>query len=245
MINKFNGIPLYSQLKNTIIKKIEDGEYAEDGRIPSEQALCEIYSISRPTVRQAINELTNSGYIYKEKGKGTFVCKKKESIDIKEYSGFTDSILDSQAPGEKNIISVKTIKVTENPSLKELFESDYVQNSEFAEFKYIVSNDGEVFSLCTSYLPLALFPEIIEDVKTNKPSYDILRGKYPLLPTRSKSTLQIAYTEQADAEHLQYLQGQPLIKIENILYSKNGQAVELIISKYRADKCKLIFENNK
>ncbi|MFA6308135.1 MAG: GntR family transcriptional regulator [Clostridia bacterium] len=245
MINKFNGIPLYSQLKNLIIKKIEDGEYAEDGKIPSEQVLCETYSISRPTVRQAINELTNSGYIYKEKGKGTFVAKKKSSIDIKEYSGFTDSILDSQSPGDKNIIAIKVMKVSDNPFLKDSFESDYVQNSEFAEIKYSMMENGDVYSLNTSYLPLNLFPEIIEDIKTKKPSYDILRGKYPLLPTRSKSTLEISYTEQADAEYLQVLQGQPLIKIENILYSKNGQAVELIISKYRADKCKLIFENSK
>jgi GntR family transcriptional regulator len=245
MINKFNGIPLYSQLKNLIIKKIEDGEYAEDGKIPSEQVLCETYSISRPTVRQAINELTNSGYIYKEKGKGTFVAKKKSSIDIKEYSGFTDSILDSQSPGDKNIIAMKVMKVSDNPFLKDSFESDYVQNSEFAEIKYSMMENGDVYSLNTSYLPMTLFPEIIEDIKTKKPSYDILRGKYPLLPTRSKSTLEISYTEQADAEYLQVLQGQPLIKIENILYSKNGQAVELIISKYRADKCKLIFENSK
>lgn len=245
MINKFNGIPLYSQLKNLIIKKIEDGEYAEEGKIPSEQVLCDTYSISRPTVRQAINELTNSGYIYKEKGKGTFVAKKKSSIDIKEYSGFTDSILDSQSPGDKNIISLKAIKVAANSFLKDSFESDYVQNAEFAEIKYTIIQNGDVYSLNTSYLPLTLFPEIIEDIKTKKPSYDILRGKYPLLPTRSKSTLEIAYTEQAEAEHLQVLQGQPLIKIENVLYSKNGQAVELIISKYRADKCKLIFENSK
>jgi len=245
LINKFSNVPLYSQLKNLIIKKIEDGEYAEDGKIPSEQALCEAYSISRPTVRQAISELTNSGYIYKEKGKGTFVSKKKTSVDIKEYSGFTDSILDSQTPGDKDIISINKVKGNNNSDLMESFDAEYIQNAEFAEVKYLTKVDGEVYSLNSSYLPLILFPEIIDDIKAKKQSYDILRGKYPLLPTRSKSTLEIAYTEQEDAENLQYLQGQPLIKIQNVLYSKNGQAVELIISKYRADKCKLIFENNK
>ena len=67
MINKYSNVPLYSQLKNLIIDKIENGEYLPDSKIPSEQDLCEMYDISRPTVRQAISELTNSGYLYKKR----------------------------------------------------------------------------------------------------------------------------------------------------------------------------------
>ena len=91
MINKYSNVPLYSQLKHLIIEKIESGEFHEQSKIPSEQELCEQYDISRPTVRQAISELTNNGYLYKEKGKGTFVAKAKTKVDIKNFSGFTDS----------------------------------------------------------------------------------------------------------------------------------------------------------
>lgn len=70
MINKYSNVPLYSQLKQLIIEKIESGDYPVESKIPSEQELCELYGISRPTVRQAINELTNNGYLYKEKARG-------------------------------------------------------------------------------------------------------------------------------------------------------------------------------
>ncbi|HEX9061578.1 MAG TPA: GntR family transcriptional regulator, partial [Clostridia bacterium] len=105
MLNKYSTIPLYCQLKNLIIEKIDSGDYKEDSKIPSEQEFCELYGISRPTVRQAILELTNNGYLYKEKGKGTFVAKSKTTIDVKRYTGFTDSILDGQVPVDGDIVS--------------------------------------------------------------------------------------------------------------------------------------------
>ncbi|MDD4295428.1 MAG: GntR family transcriptional regulator, partial [Ruminiclostridium sp.] len=120
-INKYSTVPLYCQLRNIILEKIESGFFAEDSKIPSEQDLCEKYGISRPTVRQAINELTNNGQLYKLKGKGTFVTKRKSNINIKDYNGFTDSILDSLEPEKKNIISITTVTTDEVGKLKDIF----------------------------------------------------------------------------------------------------------------------------
>jgi GntR family transcriptional regulator len=46
--------------------------------VPSEKQLCELYAVSRTTVRQAVNNLVAGGLLYHVKGKGTFVCKKSE-----------------------------------------------------------------------------------------------------------------------------------------------------------------------
>lgn len=245
MINKYSNVPLYSQLKNIIIEKIENGEYPPDSKIPSEQDLCELYSISRPTVRQAVSELTNNGYLYKEKGKGTFVSKPRSLISAKSYSGFTDSILDNEITNEREIISIEKLTNKDYKKLDEIFSIAYNQVVDFAQINYNSKNDEEVISLNTSYIPLNLFPDIIEDIKNKKPSYDILRGKYPLLPTKTKSTLEIIYTEQYEAQYLMVQPGQALFKISNIIYSKSCQVVEFVVSKYRADKCRLLFENAK
>jgi DNA-binding GntR family transcriptional regulator len=247
MINKYSNIPLYSQLKNVIIKKIEKGEYAEDTKIPSEQELCALFDISRPTVRQAVSELTNNGYLYKLKGKGTYVSKSKNTIDIRDYSGFTDSILDCINPGERNIISLNVISGQDNTKLENVFDlpSGLNYKTEFAEVIYLNRNNDDILSVNVSYLPLSSFPDIIKNIKEKKPSYDILKGKYPLIPVRSKSSIEVVYTDQSDAQYLHVQTGQVIIKIENIVYSKNGQIVEYIISKYRADKCMFLFEKSK
>ena len=245
MINKYSNIPLYSQLKNLIIEKIENGEYPPESKIPSEQELCDIFGISRPTVRQAISELTNSGYLYKEKGKGTFVSKPKSVIDVKAYTGFSDSILDNDNPGERNIVSINIITNKDYKKLSDIFSISYNQTMDFAQIIYITNLEDEVYSYNTSYIPLSLFPNIIEDIKNKKQSFDILRGKYPLLPAKSKSSLEVIYTEPDEAQYLKVQAGQPLIKVSNVIYSKSGQVVEYIVSKYRADKCRLTFENVK
>ena len=36
-INKYSNVPLYYQLKNLILEKIEKGEFKENSKIPSEQ----------------------------------------------------------------------------------------------------------------------------------------------------------------------------------------------------------------
>ena len=246
MINKYSNVPLYSQLKHLIIEKIEAGEYPEESKIPSEQELCDQYDISRPTVRQAISELTNNGYLYKEKGKGTFVARAKTKVNIKNFTGFTDSILDNQDPGQHNILSIRAIKQSDAPFLENIFASQgRPQDLEYAEVKFINTERSSTLSYNVSYIPLQLFPEIIEDIKAKRPSYDIMRGKYPLLPVRTKSTLEVVYTDQSEAQYLQVQTGHPLIRIDNQLYSKSGQMVEYIVAKYRADKSQLVFENSK
>lgn len=246
MINKFSSVPLYLQLKDIIIKKIESNEYAPNTQIPSEQDLCQLYDISRPTVRQAINELTSSGYLYKDKGRGTFVYGKKNVIDIKNFSGFTDSILDCQSPAEKHIIEITAVESSSFEILNKIF--NYNASMPIALISYISYIDkatNEIYSFNKSYIPINLFPDIIDQLKAGKSSIDILRGKYPLIPDKSKSILEIVFADQNDSPILRVQPGQPLIKLQNVLYSKSGQPVEFIYSKYKADNCRLLFENSK
>ena len=66
-----------------------------------------------------------------------------------------------------------------------------------------------------------------------------------MIPAKTMSTLEVIYTDQNEAQYLKVQPGQPLIKISNIISSKSGQVVEYVVSKYRGDKCKLVFENSK
>ena len=65
--------PKYIIIKNDIKKKIEDNDYALGSKIPSEAELKNLHNVSRHTIRQAIAELVNEGYLIKQQGSGTFV----------------------------------------------------------------------------------------------------------------------------------------------------------------------------
>ena len=63
----------YQNLKDYLIAKIRSGGLAGSGRLDSEPQLCGRFSLSRNTIRQAIQELENEGYVYRIHGKGTFI----------------------------------------------------------------------------------------------------------------------------------------------------------------------------
>src|SRR5512142_1421027 len=89
-VDKKSPIPAYYQLKNIILKKINNGEYAEGDLIPSERDLGESFSISRMTVRQALNQLVMEGVLTREKGRGTFVSRSK--LEQKNIMSFSEAV---------------------------------------------------------------------------------------------------------------------------------------------------------
>lgn len=65
--------PKYQMLRDYIIETIQSGKIGVGEKIYSENDLAESFEISRSTVRQAIGELVNEGWLYRIQGKGTFV----------------------------------------------------------------------------------------------------------------------------------------------------------------------------
>ena len=88
-------MPLYVQIVGNIKYAIDSGELKVGDRLPSETELGKRYSVSRITVRRAISELVDAGYLVKRQGRGTFVrnagdlhlVQRRTDLDV--YS-FTD-----------------------------------------------------------------------------------------------------------------------------------------------------------
>lgn len=74
--------PKYLTIKKDIQRKIENNVYPLGSKIPSESELREIYKVSRHTVRSAINNLVNEGYVTKQQGSGTFVSDYYQSATL-------------------------------------------------------------------------------------------------------------------------------------------------------------------
>ena len=66
-------IPTYLQIKSELSAEILSGQLPPHSQLPTEEALCQQYSVARGTVRQALQALVNDGLVYRLHGKGTFV----------------------------------------------------------------------------------------------------------------------------------------------------------------------------
>ena len=117
-LNNTIATPLYKQLEEKIRKEIDTGERAAGSRLPTENELSESYHVSRVTVRKALAVLSESGYLERKSGKGTFVAEKKLQRNITEVISFSDMCrMKNATPG------AKTIKIAlEDPSERDLTE---------------------------------------------------------------------------------------------------------------------------
>lgn len=83
----FVAIPIYQQIKEQMIEKIEC--LPANASVPSERDLALQYDASRMTVRKAIDALVDEGYLYRDANKGTYVAderlrKKNTSLETDE-----------------------------------------------------------------------------------------------------------------------------------------------------------------
>ncbi len=84
---KFNNKqPLYVQIYQDLLKKINENHYKIEKPIPTEKELCEVYNVSRITVQKAVQRLVDEEYIVRRSGVGSFV-KKKDEPSTKKYIG--------------------------------------------------------------------------------------------------------------------------------------------------------------
>jgi DNA-binding GntR family transcriptional regulator len=72
----------YRTLAAQIRNAIRNGEYADGRQLPTEEQLVASYSVSRQTVRRAMQDLVSEGIIYRVAGRGTYPVDEKDTLSI-------------------------------------------------------------------------------------------------------------------------------------------------------------------
>ena len=92
IISNSSSVPIYEQIKKSIISQILEGELNEDELLPSIRVLAQDIKISAMTIKKAYDELEKEGYLKSIQGKGTFVAPKNTQLakeqaqqDIEKY----------------------------------------------------------------------------------------------------------------------------------------------------------------
>ena len=86
------ALPLYQQIYSDLLEKIRDGTYLENKSLPAERVLCQMYHVSRSTIRRTLDELQKEGYIVKAQGNGNFVKPKVFDQKLTKFHSFASSL---------------------------------------------------------------------------------------------------------------------------------------------------------
>ncbi|MEN6593672.1 MAG: GntR family transcriptional regulator [Clostridiaceae bacterium] len=89
MLDKASAIPLYAQLAERIKAQILSGEIKPGDKLKSEAEMVEEYDVGRLTVRSALSQLVEEGYLEKAQGKGTF-CRAAAEVNYLNIEAVLD-----------------------------------------------------------------------------------------------------------------------------------------------------------
>jgi GntR family transcriptional regulator of arabinose operon len=84
ILNKQKGYPLYRQLADLLLKQINAGDYQANEILPSEVDFAKMLKINHLTIRKALKVLEADGYVYKIRGKGSFVSEIRDNFIAKK-----------------------------------------------------------------------------------------------------------------------------------------------------------------
>ncbi len=236
IIDRRSPLPLYVQLKEILLKKLEEGLYPPGSTLPPEMSLVNQYALSRATVRQAMKDLEHEGYISRIQGKGTLVIREKSNLKrvLSQLTSFTE---DMKAHGYETTTRILSFEIVTAP----LRIAQLLQIPENKPVVYLhrlrVVNKIPV-AINTSYVNL---PDNLcisrEDLERTVSLYTLFELKrIPLV--ESEKTIEAISASEKQASLLRVPTGNPLLKVEGILYTLLQQPLEHHVVISRSDMYK-------
>ncbi|QXM07116.1 GntR family transcriptional regulator [Crassaminicella indica] len=230
-------IPLYYQLENIIRKRIEEGIYKVDVKIPSERKLSEEFNLSRMTISKAINNLVEEGILYRKRGQGTFVSKNKVEF-FPGLMGFTEIMKKKGMKPSSKVLSQNIILPD-----KHLCEKLQISESEKVIFiQRLRLADNEIINLEKAYVPYSLCPKLLEVDLSVESIYKLLTAE-GYKPSKAEQEIQAILSNDELSKFLQINVDEPILKRKRITYSKNTP-IEYTLNYYRGDIYTMIMTIN-
>ncbi|MBU3874240.1 GntR family transcriptional regulator [Faecalicatena sp. AGMB00832] len=241
-INPDSKVPLYLQLKEYILEKIKNNEWAVGEKLPTETELQDMLGISRITVRHALELLENEGYIVKKRAKGTFVAPPKFSYHLPKLTSFSEDIIQKNCiPGSKT----KVLEVITNSAI-----ASHMGVAEVTPLIHLVrlrTVNNIVMSMHDSYYNLNILDSnmIIKSITSGSLKeqlddqaislYSILENEHHTVIDCADESLKAISCPPEIAEQLGISVDDPLLYLERMTYTRDGDVLEFSKMYNRAD----------
>lgn len=223
--------PKYLEIQNLLLQRIKNGDYQEGQLIPKEVDLAEQLNVSRPTVRHAIRNLVQAGYLERRKKRGTIVTQTK----IKQQ--FTHVIESYNTEIQNNGLVAKTqvLNFSTEKANDEVAEALTIKpNTEVYKLVRLRSADNKPVVFVITYLPIAQLPDLQKIDFTHHSLYSEL-AKAGLEITHVSRKIEVHPATEEEAQLLETDIKAPIFYFHTIGFTKDHRALEYSIASYRGD----------
>lgn len=221
--------PLYRQIKDFLVRCLEDGEWGPGDIIPSEGELAARFGVSQGTVRKAIDELAGENILIRRQGKGTFVATHN---DPRSFYRFLRLVPDNGGPAQ----------VVSEPCSCELIEASpevlaalgLLQGDKVIYVRRLLLFQGEPVVYDRIYLVAELFNGLtLEALRGGERSlYSLFESDFGVRMIRAEEHLKGVAADDVSARLLGLPVGEPLLLVERTAYTYGNRPVEWRLGLY-------------
>lgn len=232
VVDKSSSVPYYQQLVGFLREEIRKNQ-PEDGlyQLPSENDLATLHGLTRATVRHALDVLEREGWIYREKGKGSFAAVRRVEQEVTQLVSTTEAMRQRGWSMLTRVLSLEKIGAPTHVAT----ELEVTPGTSVYELRRLrIVNDAPL-SIQTAYLPEALCPGL-EENDLGGSLYRLLEGRYDLRLWTGHETLRARSSIPHEARLLQIRKGAPVMYAERTTYASTGEAVEYLEAVWRGDR---------
>lgn len=217
-IRKDIPLALYYQLKEELRRKILAGEWIEGSKIPSEAEICEMFDVSRITVRKAIEELQDENYLVKKQGKGTFVQSRSIGQKLHKFYSFSEEL--KQIGIEETAKIVNFDIIVPDASIRNALQLGV--DEQVYWIKRVRFMDIKAYTVENSYIPIKLVPGLRSELVQSNGLYSTLK-MFGIYVDHATETFGAVLISKEDAKHMEITSNEAGISLSRITY--NGSVI--------------------
>lgn len=231
------GSPRYIKIHNEIKQMIEAGKWRVGDRIPSERELALNFSVSRMTVRQAIQTLVDEGILERHVGSGTYVSRQR--VQEKMSSGVTSFTELTEAQGKVPSSKTVTYKIT-TPSLSEIEKLHLTEGKQVLRMERIRYADARPICFEVATVPYDLVSaygreEITTSLYRTLEANDLQIGK-------AQQTISAMLASERIADYLELKRGAAILRLRQVTFLTDGRPFEYVRTQYAANRFEFYLE---
>jgi GntR family transcriptional regulator len=219
-LERNSPVPLYYQLAQYIEQAINAGDLAPGDRIENELSLTSRLGLSRPTARQAIQELVNKGLLVRKRGVGTQVVRSQFRRDEK-LSSLNEDLAKAGKTPSTVLLDYQVGELEDD--IADVVDSADVLDSEFIKIRRLRLANDVPLAILTNYIPARY--EITADDLRQRGLYACLNA----LGVHLKIAHQQISARLMDPAEAELLDEQPpaaCLAVDRLAYDDVGRFVE-------------------
>jgi len=221
-------LPRYQEIADELLDEIARGKFPVGSMLPTEIDLCERFSVSRFTVREALRQLHEKGILTRRRGSGTVVKNLHPNIAYVRSIGSLDEIL--QYPPEMRLIVMERDEVKADAELAQRL--DCRLNRKWLRFSGVRSIEPEGYRISwTEIFVISKYKGVSSAIGVDpRPVYEQIVEQYKENIQNVQVEIFATSIGESVAELLGVQPDSPGMTIIRRYYGKDGKIFEVSIS---------------